>query len=232
MSEASEEQLLSVVNRGITEASSYNPLYKSQESLEIFRECKAALDSLAAMDSEKGFARMEYICTVCIRDGFFYSGLRDHAKGLLKHSKNLTARLYYSILENDIDEVCFLATQSQTLKAKIENLAAKREDLDVWESPAALWASTKLAGKVLRILEDEKELEAVLKRRVTRLCKQAEEQKRREEEGRRRAVEEWRTRVQSKRKSLAQCVMCGQRLNFFQRLLGRDRHNACKTFKE
>ena len=38
--------------------------------------------------------------------------------------------------------------------------------------------------------------------------------------------------VEERRRSLGQCVMCGQRLSFFHKLLKKDRHLTCHTFKE
>jgi len=58
----------------------------------------------------------------------------------------------------------------------------------------------------------------------------AEEAKRRED--RRKSEEQRRAKVQEQRKSLGQCVMCGNSLGFFLRLFGKDRHGKCTEFRE
>jgi ribosomal protein S14 len=37
---------------------------------------------------------------------------------------------------------------------------------------------------------------------------------------------------QEKRRQSGQCIVCGQRLTFVQKLFGKDRHDGCKSFKE
>lgn len=56
--------------------------------------------------------------------------------------------------------------------------------------------------------------------------------KKEQEQAKRRAEELRRSEVQTKRRASGQCVMCGQPLGFFQKLLGKDRHNSCSRFKE
>jgi DNA repair exonuclease SbcCD ATPase subunit len=44
--------------------------------------------------------------------------------------------------------------------------------------------------------------------------------------------DERRSRVQTLRKSSGQCVICGQKLGLFPKLLGSDRHSKCKVFRD
>jgi len=108
------------------------------------------------------------------------------------------------------------------LKAELENLRGKTVPL------AAQEAAKKRAEELER-----KQKEAERKRREEEEKRRAEEQKRRQaEEARRKAEDERRARVQAARKSSGQCMMCGQSLGFVLRLLGKDRHGRCTSFKE
>ena len=105
-------------------------------------------------------------------------------------------------------------------------------------APESLWG--KLYPRKQRFLSDLGREEEVAKKRAE------EERKRKKEEKKRRAVEEKRrqveeasrkeendlkrARVQAARKSEGQCIMCGQRLNFVQRLFGKDKHGGCTSF--
>jgi hypothetical protein len=63
------------------------------------------------------------------------------------------------------------------------------------------------------------------------LRQEAEEQERRqtEEEANRRAEDAERTKLESQRRSLQQCVVCGLGLSVLDRMRGRDRHGACEA---
>jgi HEAT repeat protein len=78
-----------------------------------------------------------------------------------------------------------------------------------------------------------REEEVAKKRCEEQSRRRQEEEKRLAEETRRRQAEEQRhVSVQATRKSSGQCIMCGQPLNLVQKLLGKDRHGGCISFKE
>jgi len=62
--------------------------------------------------------------------------------------------------------------------------------------------------------------------------RKAEEKRRKEEEARQKAEDERRASVQATRKLSGKCTMCGQRLGFFLKIVGKDRHGGCMTFRE
>jgi HEAT repeat protein len=64
--------------------------------------------------------------------------------------------------------------------------------------------------------------------------KRQEEEKeklRQAEEAKRKKEAERRASLQAKRKSTGQCINCGERMNFVQKLFGKDRHGGCTSFK-
>ena len=102
-------------------------------------------------------------------------------------------------------------------------------------------------GGVRKLLEtDILNAKRLLPEDKARLIKQKQqlEQRQKEEEERRqvkkmeeekrmhaqKAEDERRSKIQAMRKSSRQCVMCGQNLGFFSKLLLEDRHEKCKTF--
>jgi len=62
--------------------------------------------------------------------------------------------------------------------------------------------------------------------------REEEERRREEEENRRIEESERRRRIMEERGNRRVCLMCGQRLGFMNRLLGRDIHSDCPSFKE
>lgn len=98
--------------------------------------------------------------------------------------------------------------------------------------------TTQLSPEHIEHLERKKrrwEEEEKQRREREKQQKAEEEQRQKEEEKRRqaqKAEDERRSRVQATRKSSGQCIMCGHRLNFLQKLFGKDRHAECKSFKE
>jgi len=105
--------------------------------------------------------------------------------------------------------------------------------------PQSLWG--KFYPRKQRFLSNlAREEEIATKRAEAERKGQEEEEKRRAEEQERRRVEEARRKaederrasIQATRKSSGQCIMCGQRLNFVQKLFGKDRHGGCTSFKE
>jgi flagellar motility protein MotE (MotC chaperone) len=62
--------------------------------------------------------------------------------------------------------------------------------------------------------------------------REEEARHREEEDASTKAEEEGRAQVQARRKSDGRCVMCGNPLGFFQRLLGKDRHGPCTEFRD
>jgi outer membrane protein assembly factor BamB len=114
-------------------------------------------------------------------------------------------------------------TVQQAISAKKEAEEERREE----EARRKAEDEKRLAEEQTRRQEEKARLKAEdEKRRVE------EERRRQEEEARRRAEEERRAAVQATRKSSGQCIMCGERLSFMQKLLGKDRHGACRSFKE
>jgi hypothetical protein len=229
----SEYKLLGDVDKGISEAYSYSPTsHGADESKGVFERCKTAMDALAIMESEKGFEKMAFIYTECMRDGFIHSGLRDHARRILNNSGSLLSRFYTGIFEGDVDTLCFLTSQSQILRTKLENIASRANSLDPFEAPTNLIESCKTANRTLRVLDNLQELEEVLKKREVRL----EQQKQSEEEARRisaeKRAERRRIDIQSKRRALGVCIMCGQELGFWGRLFSDDRHKKCRNYQE
>jgi len=106
-------------------------------------------------------------------------------------------------------------------------------------APESLWA--KLYPRKLRFLSDLTREEEAAKKRADEEKKRREEEVKQsaerdrirdEEEAKRRAEEGRRLTIQEKRKSQSQCVMCGRSLTFFDRLLKREKHSACTSFKE
>jgi hypothetical protein len=106
-------------------------------------------------------------------------------------------------------------------------------------SPQSLWR--KIYPRKQRFLSDlareeeaaKKCAEAESKRQEVKKKRHAEEEKRcQAKEAKRKAEDERRANVQAVRKSSGQCIMCGERLNFVQKLFGKDRHGGCKSFKE
>jgi hypothetical protein len=110
------------------------------------------------------------------------------------------------------------------LRESAENSFNKPFDVKDGIPPESLWG--KLYQRKHRFLSGLAREEEVAKKR-------AEEQKRREaEEARRKAEDERRASVQATRKSSGHCIMCGQPLNFVQKLFVKDRHAGCTSFKE
>jgi hypothetical protein len=68
--------------------------------------------------------------------------------------------------------------------------------------------------------------------------KRAEEEKKKRagEEKKRRAEEDQRRQAQderrARRQSLGLCINCGGRMNFVQKLFGKDKHGGCTAFKD
>jgi hypothetical protein len=108
--------------------------------------------------------------------------------------------------------------------------------------PSALW--DKLWARKERFA---KELEEAKRRKEEQKRREQEEENRREEERKRReeemvredeewkakrAEEERRVRVRARRRSDGQCVLCGNSLGFFQRMMEKDKHSICTEFKE
>jgi hypothetical protein len=83
--------------------------------------------------------------------------------------------------------------------------------------PGLLWS---------RISERLERVQAVLKQ-------EAEEQERRraEEEAGRQAQDAERKKLESQRRSLQQCVVCGLGLGVLDRMRGRDHHRACEEIR-
>jgi hypothetical protein len=81
--------------------------------------------------------------------------------------------------------------------------------------PALLWS---------RIWERLERVQAAVRQ-------EAEERERRqtEEEAKRQAEDAERTKLESQRRSLQQCVVCGLGLSVLDRMRGRDRHGACEA---
>ena len=120
-----------------------------------------------------------------------------------------------------------------------ENSLSEPFDPKAGISPNSLWGKLyQLKHRFLSDLAREEEVakkraEEDRKRREEEEKRRAEEQKRREaEEARRKAEDERRASVQATPKSTGHCIMCGQPLNFVQKLFGKDRHAGCASFKE
>ena len=67
---------------------------------------------------------------------------------------------------------------------------------------------------------------------VVAMLRAARARKAEEELAKNRAADELKKNLQAARRSSGQCVMCGRRLNVVQRLLGKDKHTECKSFRE
>jgi hypothetical protein len=98
--------------------------------------------------------------------------------------------------------------------------------------------TTQLSQQHIKRLEERNQRWEEEKQRQGEREKQqmTEEKQRQKEEAKRQQAQkvedERRSRVQATRKSSAQCVMCGQKLGVFLKLLGKDRHGKCTTFSE
>jgi hypothetical protein len=95
------------------------------------------------------------------------------------------------------------------------------------------------------ILRKAKQLSPVSEDRLIKLRQEWERQQKKEEKRRQaeqvreekrqqaqKKEDERRSKVQAMRRSSGKCVMCGQKLGFFLKLLGKDRHGKCTVFSE
>lgn len=71
------------------------------------------------------------------------------------------------------------------------------------------------------------------KEELTTNCAQDEaDGKKRMEEAIKREKEEKRLKLQEVRRESGDCIMCGRKMGFFQKIRGKDRHNECESFSD
>ncbi|XES76677.1 MAG: cell envelope integrity protein TolA [Candidatus Bathyarchaeia archaeon] len=127
-----------------------------------------------------------------------------------------------------------------------ENWRASGFDFNQGILPESLWEKlydrkqrflSELAieeEKAKKHLSDERKRQKAEKIRRDAEKKRDEEKKRlrQEQAKKRRADKERQSAIQTKRKSLGQCIMCGKPLSFFEKISGKQQHSNCTIFSE